>query len=392
LASGTTFLELSGARVAEMAVPLAPLPEQGRIVAIIDSLAVRTARARADLVRVPALVSKYKQSLLTLAFSGQLTATWRQLNGSPAPCATRLADILAIPVRNGLSVRGSDNPPGIRALRLSALRGDEINLNDVRYLRISSTEAARFLVNEGDILISRGNGTREFVGIGSRVPKLPKDTIFPDTAFRIRLKPECALPRWFVSIWNSPQVRTQIESTARTTAGIWKISQADLAQIQLSLPSIDEQAEIVGRIETAFAWVDRVSADHATASNLLPKLDAAILTKAFRGELALQDPNDESAEVLLARIHEARATEGKTPHQRATKEKTMKSDPKELLLSDAQSWPAKGLPFEEIAKRVMLPHDEMRDALFALLGGEAPKLRQVFDKDAGCMHLRPVSR
>ena len=70
----------------------------------------------------------------------------------------------------------------------------------------------------------------------------------------------------------------------------------------------------------------------------------------------------------------------------------MSRSPKELLLLDSQSWPANGLPFREIGKRVALPRDEMRDALFALLGGETSILRQFFDKDAGCMHLRRVSQ
>ena len=164
-----------------------------------------------------------------------------------------------------------------------------------------------------------------------------------------------------------------------------------MSEMPLPVPSREEQTEIVRRIESAFAWLDRISADHAGASKLLPKLDAAILAKAFRGELAPQDPNDEPAEALLARIRETRAADSKKPSQRATREKIMNRDAKELLLSDAQSWPTRGLPFEEIAERVGLTHDEMRDALFTLLSGETPKFRQVFDKDARCMHLRRVS-
>lgn len=59
--------------------------------------------------------------------------------------------------------------------------------------------------------------------------------------------------------------------------------------MELPLPPIELQKSIVRRIETAFAWLDRVVAEHANASRLLPKLDQAILAKAFRGELVAQD-------------------------------------------------------------------------------------------------------
>jgi type I restriction enzyme S subunit len=54
--------------------------------------------------------------------------------------------------------------------------------------------------------------------------------------------------------------------------------------------------------------------------------------------------------------------------------------PREQLLSDSGSWPATGLPFEEVARRVAMPHDTMRDALFELLSGPDPALQQRFDE------------
>ena len=318
-AMGNNINNLRSSDLVAIKLPLPPLPEQRRIVAKVDGLTARTARARKELDRIPTLIARYKQRLLALAFSGELTAGWRRGKELPQPSPALLADVVAIPVRNGLSVRGSDIPPGVRALRLSALRGAEVNLDDVRYLPIGPEKASRFLLSEGDILISRGNGTRAYVGIGSRVPEVAEDTIFPDTAFRIRLAPTRAISRWFVSIWNSPQVREQIENAAKTTAGIWKVAQSDLARIELLLPTMEEQAEIVRRIESAFGWLDRMAADHAAAARLLPKLDAAILAKAFQGKLVPQDPNDEPAAKLLERIKAEREAEGAKPKSRRTR-------------------------------------------------------------------------
>jgi EcoEI R protein C-terminal len=63
----------------------------------------------------------------------------------------------------------------------------------------------------------------------------------------------------------------------------------EIRALHICLAPVAEQLEIVRRIETAFAWLDRLSAEHANASRLLPKLNQAILAKAFRGELALSD-------------------------------------------------------------------------------------------------------
>lgn len=63
-----------------------------------------------------------------------------------------------------------------------------------------------------------------------------------------------------------------------------------------------EQEDIVRRVDHGFAWLDKIATEHARAAHLLPKLDQAILAKAFRGELVPQDPNDEPASELLERI------------------------------------------------------------------------------------------
>lgn len=317
LASGTTFLELSGSKLEQVPFPLPPLAEQKRIVAKLDALNAKSARARTELARIETLVARYKQAVLGKAFSGELTAEWRIESSVADPRIGNLAELLAVPVRNGLSVKGSDTPPGFPALRLSALRGREVNLNDVRYIPIVEQEAHRFLLEPGDILVSRGNGTRALVGIASHVKAVHRPTIFPDTAFRIRVDRAKALPLWLTSLWNAPQVRSQIEMSAKTTAGIWKISQRDLAAVQLCLPStLEEQHEIVRRIETAFARIDRLAAEAKRALALLGKLDEAILAKAFRGELVPQDEDDEPAEQLLARIRAERAAAPKAKRGR----------------------------------------------------------------------------
>ncbi len=68
------------------------------------------------------------------------------------------------------------------------------------------------------------------------------------------------------------------------------------------MPREDERQEIVRRVETLFAYADRLEARYQAARAQVERLTPALLAKAFRGELVPQDPDDEPAGELLARI------------------------------------------------------------------------------------------
>lgn len=313
---GVGLRHVTKGKFEETAIAVPPLPEQRRIVAKIDSLTVRSRRARDHLDHIPRLVEKYKQAILAAAFRGDLTREWRVTRALPKPSMVRLVDLLASPIRNGLSVRGADQPPGIRALRLSALRSGCVDMLDVRYLPITEQQAARYLLHPGDVLVSRGNGTKAFVGRAALCGAIDAPTIFPDTAFRLRPDLAVTSPEWLVHIWNSEPVRRQIEAVAKTTAGIWKIAQSDLVEIKLLQPQLAEQREVALRLGTAFAWIDRLATEATSARKLIDRLDQSVLAKAFRGELVPQDPNDEPASVLLERIKAEREAAPKAKRSR----------------------------------------------------------------------------
>ena len=67
-----------------------------------------------------------------------------------------------------------------------------------------------------------------------------------------------------------------------------------------------------------FTRADRLEAEAARARALLDRLEAAILARAFRGELVPQDPEDEPASVLLERIRARRAAAPKAKRARRT--------------------------------------------------------------------------
>jgi type I restriction enzyme, S subunit len=98
-----------------------------------------------------------------------------------------------------------------------------------------------------------------------------------------------------------------LELRERASGGVQpNLNLSMIKAVHIPYPSANQQAEIVRRIETAFAWIDRLAGEAQSARKLIHRLDQAILSKAFRGELVSQDPNDEPASVLLERIRAER--------------------------------------------------------------------------------------
>jgi type I restriction enzyme S subunit len=75
---GLTRQALTKGQILGFEIPVPPLAEQKRIVAKVEELLGRVGAARERLARVPALLKRFRQSILAAACSGQLTAAWRE--------------------------------------------------------------------------------------------------------------------------------------------------------------------------------------------------------------------------------------------------------------------------------------------------------------------------
>lgn len=75
-----------------------------------------------------------------------------------------------------------------------------------------------------------------------------------------------------------------------------------MIKFNFQLPPIKEQMKIVKKIKQTFLIADRIKNRYDILNQEINKLPTSILSKAFKGELVPQDPNDEPASVLLERI------------------------------------------------------------------------------------------
>jgi type I restriction enzyme S subunit len=95
--------------------------------------------------------------------------------------------------------------------------------------------------------------------------------------------------------------------------------------VRIPLPSIDEQRRIVAEIERQLSLIDALATAVDTALKRSAALRRMILEQAFSGKLVPQDPNDESASVLLARIRAERAESEKASRGRPRRRATMRA-------------------------------------------------------------------
>ncbi|MFC8311309.1 restriction endonuclease subunit S [Streptomyces olivaceus] len=172
-----------------------------------------------------------------------------------------LADVLAEPLVNGRSVKTMDG--GFPVLRLTAISGGNIDLGESKEGAWTAEQAGPFLVQHGDFLLSRGNGSKRLVGRGGLVKDVARQVAFPDTMIRVRLAQELMSSSYFQFLWESPLVRMQVEARARTTAGIYKVNQAILESVVLPLPPLAEQLRIVEALEEQLSRLD--AAERAVA-------------------------------------------------------------------------------------------------------------------------------
>jgi type I restriction enzyme S subunit len=358
----TNQVELNRSEIVSTIVPVAPLPEQQRIVAKVDGLTARTVRARKELDHIPTLIARYKSAVLALAFSGRLTQDWRFEMGRDALGAGEYPEGWAIKeleeiseIQGGIQV-GKKRPESaelveVPYLRVANVQRGWLNLDEIKTLDVTAAERDRLLLAYGDILMNEG-GDRDKLGRGwiwrAQIP----ECIHQNHVFRIRLQ-DRSFPPEYVSHYANENGQRYFIDQGKQTTNLASISKRKVAALPVPVPPTDEAVEIVRRIESAFGWLDRVATDHAAATRHLPKLDAAILAKAFRGELVPQDPNDEPATKLLGRIKAEREAAPKAERGKKTRNTVSSKDLQtmaknlEQVLAEAGDWISAQDAFQE---------------------------------------------
>jgi type I restriction enzyme S subunit len=197
-------------------------------------------------------------------------------------------------------------------LRVANVYANELRLDDVSEIGLTEAEFTKTRLEVGDLLIVEGNGSVEQIGRVAMWNDEILNCSHQNHLIRWRAG-ERVLAKFVLYFLMSPDGRKQIVDVASSTTGLHTLSVSKVSALKLPVPTLVEQTEIVRRVETLFAFADRLEARLASANAATNRLTPSLLAKAFRGELVPQDPSDEPASELLKRLAEQREVLAKAP-------------------------------------------------------------------------------
>ncbi len=350
---------------------LPPTLEQKRIVSKLDASLSKLERAEIAAHRAQERLRHYHAAVLDTAVTGELTHEWRKghkldetgarllqrllkarrirweeaelehlreagkspkdakwKSWYPEPTKPKTADLPQLPkdwtwasldellsrMQNGISTQPREKG-GLATLRISAVRPMFVDLRERRYFPKSfAKKFSNFALNEGDLLFTRYNGSRELAGVCGRVPALNEMLVHPDKLIRcVVVSGFEPLDRFLEIASNCGVTRRKIADSLRTTAGQWGISGAALRTVPIPLPPIEEQNAIVREVQRRLLAANRLAETLTRQLERARVTQQSLLREAFSGDLISQNPNDEPASVLLERIRAARTAEAKKP-------------------------------------------------------------------------------
>ena len=187
---------------------------------------------------------------------------------------------LASSMRNGLSPSKSGSYRS-KVLTLSAITQGSFNSSAWKDGFFSEEPPADKLVSDEDFYICRGNGNRHLVGAGEYSSSPMKDMVFPDTMIAVRIEQERVILPYLRCAWNQPATRKQIEASAKTTNGTFKINQTALGKVELLVPPLAIQQEFA-------AFAASVDKSKFAVQKALDELNATT-KKILNQELGLGD-------------------------------------------------------------------------------------------------------
>ena len=194
----------------------------------------------------------------------------------PSSCLSTLVSSM----RNGLSPSKSGSHRS-KVLTLSAITQGHFDSSAWKDGFFTEEPPADKRVSNEDFYVCRGNGNKHLVGTGEYSNGPMKDMVFPDTMIAARIKQEQIILPYLRCAWNRPSTRKQIEASAKTTNGTFKINQTALGNIKLLVPPLELQQEFAD-------FVNSVDKSKFAVQKALDELNATT-KKILNQELGLGD-------------------------------------------------------------------------------------------------------
>ncbi|KPQ28963.1 MAG: type I restriction enzyme, S subunit [Marinobacter excellens HL-55] len=326
---------ISQALIKEHGIALPPLAEQKVIADKLDTLLAQVENTKARLERIPQILKRFRQSVLAAAMSGRLTEEWRSNFDSyvhpnadnwkwapiPKTWEVRLYPDLVESRLGKMLDKAKNSGSPTKYLGNINVRWFDFKLSEVQEILVSEAERNELAIRPGDVLICEGGEPGRCAIWDGRVEE---QIVFQKALHRARVS-EALIPEWLALNLKHDADSLTLEQLFTGTT-IKHLTGKALKKYPLRVPPIEEQTEIVRRVDQLFAHADRIEQQVNNALARVNNLTQSILAKAFRGELTEQWRRDNpelisgenNAVALLERIKAERAAVEK-PKRRKTK-------------------------------------------------------------------------
>ena len=286
----------------KFSIPLPPFAEQQRIVDRIESLFAKLDEAREKAQAVVDSFETRKAAILHRAFTGELTAKWREEHGvrmeSWEQCS--LSDVCTV---NPKKADTKDLPDELEVSffpmpALSEIYG-EITDPQTRLLKEVRSGFTNF--SEGDVVFAKITPCMEN-GKSAVVGKLVNDIGYGTTEFFVLRCSDRLYNRFLYHLVRDKLFRDKAKAVMAGAVGQQRVPKRYLETYKLNLPKFNEQREIVRILDGSFAKEQQTKEAAEAVLDQIDLMKKSILARAFRGELGTNDPSEESAVELLKEI------------------------------------------------------------------------------------------
>ncbi|WP_218452740.1 restriction endonuclease subunit S [Salmonella enterica] len=332
MSAGNAVQNVNAQKLSTLTVPIAPIAEQKIIAEKLDTLLAQVDSTKARLEQIPQILKRFRQAVLTISINGKLTEmfraqhklkdVWVEMPLEQLACSDKYSFGIG-PFGSNLKV-DDYKEEGHPLIFVRDIRARSFGNRDTRYVESSKFEELRaHRAKPGDLLITKMGEPPGDVAI---YPYDCEEAVITADCIKLRVNNEIAISKFMLFTMMSNEFR---EKVVDISAGVaqQKVNLKNFRKLQINVPSLLEQQEIVRRVEQLFAWADTIEKQVNNALTRVNSLTQSILAKAFRGDLTAQwraeNPDlisgENSAAALLEKIKAERAASGgkKTSRKKA---------------------------------------------------------------------------
>lgn len=295
----TNIANINTTTLGNYEIPLPPLPEQQRIVDCIESLFAKLDEAKEKAQAVVDSFETRKAAILHKAFTGELTAKWREEHGVRMDSwEKKSVGELCISLKYG-TAKKSDASGNVVVLRMGNLQQGEIDWSDLAYSK-DPDDIEKYKLYPGDVLFNRTNSAA-LVG-KTAIYRGEHPAIYAGYLIKLDYDHDKIIGDYLNYALNTLDAKKYCNSVKTDGVNQSNINAKKIGAYSFNVPSIPEQEKIVSVIQKLLSKEQQAKEAAEAVLDQIDLIKKSILARAFRGELGTNDPSEESAVELLKQI------------------------------------------------------------------------------------------